>query len=684
MKKLIKLIKTLYNENVRHFVYKIKEHWIIYSVMALTGLYLYGMVVASFRGALYNFMTNTDGKMFTLNPIKCIGAVFTPQGLGIAFFILIMYLLIKQNWLQYITGVKIKKDERNFYTVNEGTHGTSGWMDRKDMKKTFLIGTADSVEGAILGKLARRGFYEYLGLNADNGLNKHIMIYGASGSGKSRGFIKPFILKTAKLMQSMIIVDPKAEMAEQMAEYLKEEGYVVKMFNLLDMENSDAWNCLGEIDGDIDMVQSVAVIIRNTSEEGQKADFWDKAEKNLLVALIHYVYTSKDPVTGELLPIQKRSLDTIYNMLSHDGQKELDAKMQRLPLDHPARAPYGIFKQAAGNLWGNIFIGLGSRLNVFQNKLVKKITSYHEIDLELPGKRPCAYFCIISDQDSSLEFLSSLFFSLLFKKLSDYARKHGDERGRLPVEVNMVLEEFCNIGRLLDFKKTISTVRSRGINCQIAAQSAAQMADRYPVNEWQEIVGNCDTQIMLGCNDQMTSEFISKKCGNITIRTTSSMAPQTPLFSPITRQVNGYKQNTSNATRPLMYPDEIEHMDNRECLILVRGQKPLKAMKIIPDELSEFHKLKRTRITEYVPKWRYDEEHSMSDTDNISYEDEFTDIDDVEESPFDLAKVEIITASAKPNTKRQINAFDDSVEEEDFDPRPLTAQSMIDKFKRGK
>ena len=674
MKKLIKLIKTLYNENVRHFVYKIKEHWIIYSVMALTGLYLYGMVVASFRGALYNFMTNTDGKMFTLNPIKCIGAVFTPQGLGIAFFILIMYLLIKQNWLQYITGVKIKKDERNFYTVNEGTHGTSGW-----------IGTADSVEGAILGKLARRGFYEYLGLNADNGLNKHIMIYGASGSGKSRGFIKPFILKTAKLMQSMIIVDPKAEMAEQMAEYLKEEGYVVKMFNLLDMENSDAWNCLGEIDGDIDMVQSVAeVIIRNTSEEGQKADFWDKAEKNLLVALIHYVYTLKDPVTGELLPIQKRSLDTIYNMLSHDGQKELDAKMQRLPLDHPARAPYGIFKQAAGNLWGNIFIGLGSRLNVFQNKLVKKITSYHEIDLELPGKRPCAYFCIISDQDSSLEFLSSLFFSLLFKKLSDYARKHGDERGRLPVEVNMVLEEFCNIGRLLDFKKTISTVRSRGINCQIAAQSAAQMADRYPVNEWQEIVGNCDTQIMLGCNDQMTSEFISKKCGNITIRTTSSMAPQTPLFSPITRQVNGYKQNTSNATRPLMYPDEIEHMDNRECLILVRGQKPLKAMKIIPDELSEFHKLKRTRITEYVPKWRYDEEHSMSDTDNISYEDEFTDIDDVEESPFDLAKVEIITASAKPNTKRQINAFDDSVEEEDFDPRPLTAQSMIDKFKRGK
>lgn len=698
LNRIIKIIKTLYNEKVRRFVYKIKEHWVIYSAMTLMGLYLYGMVVASFIGALHNFATNTDEKMFTLNPVKCLAAVFTPQGMGIAFFILIMYLLIKQDWLGYITGVKIKKDERNFYTVNEGTHGTSGWMDRKDMKKTFLIGSADSVEGPILGKLAVGGVYEYLGLNADNGLNKHIMTYGASGAGKSRGFIKPFILKIAKLMQSMIIVDPKAEMAEQMAEYLREEGYVVKMFNLLDMENSDAWNCLGEIDGDIDMVQSVAeVIIRNTSEEGQKADFWDKAEKNLLVALIHYVYTLKDPVTGELLPIQNRSLDTIYTMLSTDGQKELDAKMQRLPLDHPARAPYGIFKQAAGNLWGNIFIGLGSRLNVFQNKLVKKITSYHEIDLELPGKRPCAYFCIISDQDSSLEFLSSLFFSLLFKKLSDYARKHGDERGRLPVEVNMVLDEFCNVGKILDFKKTISTVRSRGINCQIVAQSAAQLADRYPVNEWQEIVGNCDTQLMLGCNDQMTSEYISKKCGNITIRTTSSMAPQTPLFSPITRQVNGYKQNTSNATRPLMYPDEIEHMDNRECLILVRGQKPLKAMKIIPDELSEFHKLKRTKITEYVPKWRYDEEHGISDTGNIPYENEFVDIEDDEDNvfdTFDLNKAQIISSSVKQEKRYEEEQTDNQTDNQEddgglgdnteFEATSMTPQSIIDKFRKDK
>ena len=198
----------------------------------------------------------------------------------------------------------------------------------------------------------------------------------------------------------------------------------------------------------------------------------------------------RDPITNELLPLHERSLGTIYRILSSESAKSLDAKFQRLPFDHPARGPYGIFKQAASNLWGNVFIGLGSRMNVFQNKLVDKITKYHDIDLELPGKQPCAYFCIISAQDTAYEFLSSLFFSMLFKRLSDYARKHGDERGRLPIEVNFVMDEFCNIGKLLDFKKTISVVRSYGINCQIIVQSIAQLSDRYPVKEWEEIVGN--------------------------------------------------------------------------------------------------------------------------------------------------------------------------------------------------
>ena len=594
---------------------KIKEHFWFYFFGVLAFTYLYGIVIRSFRTALSNFLNGTDENIFTLNPVKCFAAVFTPQGVGVIFFLFIMYALISGKWLHLITGVKITKDERNFFVSNEGSHGTSGWMTKKERVKILESGTADELPCTILCKTKDSGFSdefaEYLGLRSDSGLNKHIIAYGATGSGKSRGFVKPLMLKMAQLLeadkskQSMIIVDPKAELFEQYSEFLKDCGYTVRAFNLLDMENSDGWNCIGETEGDVDMVQSVAeTIIRNTSEDGQKADFWDKAEQNLLIALILYVQSMRDPVTNELLPIHERSLGTIYKILSSESAKSLDAKFQRLPLDHPARGPYGIFKQAASNLWGNVFIGLGSRMNVFQNKLVDKITKYHEIDLELPGKQPCAYFCIISATDTAYEFLSSLFFSMLFKKLSDYARKHGDERGQLPVEVNFVMDEFCNVGKLLDFKKTISVVRGYGINCQIIVQSIAQLSDRYPVKEWEEIVGNCDTQLVLGCNDMMTSEYISKRCGSVTIQLTSSMAPQTPLFSPITREVTGYRQTKSNNTRPLMYPEEILQMDNKECLVLIRGQKPLKGLKIIPDELSDYKRLRYSRVADYIPKWR--------------------------------------------------------------------------------
>lgn len=599
---------------------KVKEHFWLYLSCTLIGVYIYGIIINSIINAMRNFTQGTMNETLSLNPIKCFAAVFTPQGLGVLCFILIMYVLISGKWMHLITGVKITKDERNFFVSSEGTHGTSGWMTKKEQDKVLQTGSADDLPCPILCKIkdsiyADDKYAGYVGLRTDVGLNGHTMVYGASGSGKSRGFVKPFIIKMAKLKaekkESMILEDPKGEFFESTSEFLRKQGYVVKAFNLLDMENSDGWNCIGEIGNDTDMVQSVAeIIIRNTADSEQKADFWDKAEKNLLIALILYVQSMRDPITNELLPIHERSLGTIYKMLSTEGQKSLDAKFQKLPLDHPARAPYGIFKQAASNLWGNIFIGLGSRLSVFQNKLVDTITKYHEIDLELPGKQPCAYFCIISAQDSAYEFLSSLFFSLLFKRLTDFARQHGDERGRLPVPVNFVMDEFCNCGKLLDFKKTISVVRSYGINCHIIIQSIAQLADRYPIKEWEEIVGNCDTQLFLGCNDTMTSEFISKRCGNITIQLTNSMAPQTPLFSPITREVTGYRQTKTNNTRPLMYPEEVLQLDNKECLLLIRGQKPLKGLKIIPEELSAYKELEFTRVSDYIPKWR-DEEEKM-------------------------------------------------------------------------
>lgn len=397
-----------------------------------------------------------------------------------------------------------------------------------------------------------------------------------------------------------------------MSAFLKEQGYEVRMFNLLDMANSDAWNCLSEIEKDKDLVQSIAeVIIKNTSNANERQDFWEKAELNLLMALMHYVASQTVPGTKDLLPIQQRSLGAIYRMLSNESFADLEKRFQELPKDHPALPPYGIFKLANRQIWGNIAIGLGNRLSVFQNPLVDKITSYNEIDLTLPGKKPCAYFCCISAQDSSLEFLSSLFFSQLFTRLMDYGRRHGDH-GRLPVTVNVCLEEFCNIGKLMDFKRVLNVCRGSGIFCQIIVQSIPQLQDRYPKTEWEELIGCTDIQICLGCNDVDTATYISKKCGMVTIKVENNQMPLTPLFSPVYTSTRPYSQTKSNTQRPLMYPDEIMRMDNQECLVLLRGQKPLRLYKIISDEHPSFGQLRDVKVSDYVPRWRQEEEKPKS------------------------------------------------------------------------
>ena len=209
-----------------------------------------------------------------------------------------------------------------------------------------------------------------------------------------------------------------------------------------------------------------------------------------------------------------------------------------------------------------------------------------------------------------MEILSSLLFSLMFTRLPNYARKNC-QGGRLPIPVNFVLDEFCNVGYLGDFKKTISVCRSFNLNCQLATQGIAQLSDRYPNKEWEEIIGNCDTQLFLGCNDQMAAEYISDKCGQVTIRTTNSTMPLQPLFSPIFNSTRPYSQSRSNTQRPLMLPDELLRLDNSQEIVLFRGHKPLQLYKITPEELPDFEKLQPVRITDYIPEWRRMEEEKV-------------------------------------------------------------------------
>ena len=612
-------ISGRWGKKLERFFDRRKGKWKFYIPLGLFCWYFYGMLINSVHLGIkstFNATGEPVGSIWVVNPFRNLLAVFTPTGLGVTAICFILFCLITKKGYIWFSGYKFVRDKRGFDILPDGTHGTSGFMSKKEQEKILLTGPIKELSGTLLGKLKDDPddddkYAEYVTLRPNNGLTEHIMVYGATGAGKTRGFVKPFILQCAdkrSTQESLICVDPKGEVYESMSSFLREQGYEVRMFNLLDMENSDAWNCLSGIEKDKDLVQSIAeVIIKNTSNANERQDFWEKAELNLLMALMHYVATQTIPGTTELLPIQQRSLGAIYRMLSNESFGDLERRFEALPKGHPALAPYGIFKLANRQIWGNIAIGLGNRLSVFQNPLVDKITSYNEIDLTLPGQKPCAYFCCISAQDSSLEFLSSLFFSQLFARLIEYGRRHG-KHGRLPMTVNVCLEEFCNIGKLPDFKRVLNFCRGSGIFCQLIVQSIPQLQDRYPKTEWEELIGCTDIQICLGCNDVDTATYISKKCGMVTIKVENNQMPLLPLFSPVYSSTRPYSQTKSNTQRALMLPDEIMRMDNQESLVLLRGQKPLKLYKITPDEHPSFQRLHDVKVSDYTPEWRRQEE----------------------------------------------------------------------------
>lgn len=269
-----------------------------------------------------------------------------------------------------------------------------------------------------------------------------------------------------------------------------------------------------------------------------------------------------------------RNMGEVYKLLTVSSEAGLKKLFGVLPMSHPAKAPYNIFKQAAESVRGGIIIGLGSRLQVFQNQLICEMTSCDDIDLELPGRQKCAYFCITSDQDSTFDFLSSLFFSFLFIKLVRYADKHCSG-GKLTVPTTFVCDEFPNIGTIPDFCKKISTVRSRGLNISIIFQNLAQLQNRYPQNQWQEILGNCDTQLFLGCTDELTATFISNRTGDVTIGV-SSKAKQLSTWR-VSNYTPDYRETSSIGKRKLLTPDEVLRLPLDKALVILRGQKVLKS-----------------------------------------------------------------------------------------------------------
>ena len=232
-----------------------------------------------------------------------------------------------------------------------------------------------------------------------------------------------------------------------------------------------------------------------------------------------------------------------------------------------------------------------------------KITRNHDVDLLLPGKRPCVYFVIISAQDSAYRFLSSLFFSLALPQLSNFARLQC-AGGRLPVLTNFCLDEYCNIGYLDGVADSLNSIRGFNMSAQIVVQSLSQWQEKYPGKEWENQLATFDQTLYMGCNDLTSAKYISEKCGKVTISVLNNQMPMMPLFSPVYSSTRPYSQTRSNTQRDLMNPDEVLRLENRKCLALFKGHKPAILYKMTPEELPDYAGLTTCRVIDYIPEWR--------------------------------------------------------------------------------
>ena len=522
---------------------------------------------------------------------ECFRAMFTfPYGLvGILICVLILGLLIFMV-MKMGFGDKGEYDRsRNLIYSTKGTYGTSGFMPKKEISEVLdLVGDVKKHGGTILGKMDGKAVC----VPRETRLNANLAVYGASGSMKTRAFCVNRILQSAARGESLIITDPKSELYEKTSEYLRAEGYEVKVFNLVTPEASDSWNCLCEIEGEELMAQLFCdVIIKNTgSERGDH--FWDSAEMNLLKALVLYVEQGYPP--------DKKNIGEVYKLLALCSEKELNDLFEQIPTVHPAKAPYAIFKQASETVRSGVIIGLGSRLQVFQNKQIRNITAFDEIDLELPGKKTCAYFCITSDQDSTFDFLSSLFLSFVFIKLVRYADKNCPD-GKLPVPVHVLGEELTACGVIPDLSRKISVIRSRNISMSCVFQNLAGLQNRYPYNQWQEILGNSDIQLFLGCVDELTAKYISDRSGEVSIAVTSK-AKQLGTWR-VSDYTPEYRETSGVGKRKLLTMDEVLRLPINKALVIIRGRKILQVDKFDYTNHPEASKLKSCKASEHVPEW---------------------------------------------------------------------------------
>lgn len=600
--------------------------------------------------------------LISLFPAGCIAKVFVGEwdagvlrgfvlalttGYGIVtalvFACAITFIIIRFSVNNTDLNATKEVDDRGVATSMAGTYGTARWMNETEAKKVYEVGPVENVTGTILGQFAQDG-EEVIALPFEPTGNRNLILIGPPGSGKSFGYVRTAVFQSIVRGESVVVTDPKGEIHNDMRKLLESRGYKVKVFNLINLDLSNAWDCVQEIydpiTGNIDdqrVITFCKTVIANTGGgANSKGDpFWESSEENLFRVAVSYcayirekslieiyerrakeLLTQLPYITQEdeqsLIEIVKNpesamvdrrrvveylahsfygdeegdrklseweedaptcNISDIYDALLHNDLDKWEANFKYVPLSHPAASAWAVFKGMGERVQPNIVGGLNTRLQLFMTYKVRRVISNDDIRLANLGAEKTALFLIISDDNASMQLLSSLLLSFLFKDLKEAFDAVGGE-GRIPV--NVVADELANTGVWPNFEKTIATARSRKIAVSLILQSLPQLTQLYGEENAETIIGCCNTMLVLGCNDKYTAEYISDKSGIVTIRAKS--VSDTRASSAGNRGVmQGYSLSEGDGKRNLVNPDEVQHLDKEQILIMTNGQNMLEA-----------------------------------------------------------------------------------------------------------
>ena len=458
----------------------------------------------------------------------------------------------------YLKGKNAKKYRHNV------EYGSARWGTAKDIEPFIAPKFEDNV---ILTKTERL-MMSNRPKNPANARNKNVLIIGGSGSGKTRFWLKPNLLQ---MHSSYVVTDPKGSIVIECGNALLKHGYTIKIFNTINFQKSMHYNPFAYIHSEKDILKLVTTLIANTKGDGKAGDeFWTKAETLLYCALIGYIHYEA--------PVEEQNFSTLIEFLNAMEVREDDEEFQN-PVDlmfealekkkpnHFAVRQYKKYKLAAGKTAKSILVSAAVRLAPFNLPQIKAITDHDDMDLYTLGEKKCALYAVIPDNDTTFNFLVSLLYSQIFQAL--YYCADQIHHGALPCHVHFILDEAPSVN-LPGLPRELATMRSRNISCSTIIQNMAQIKELYK-DSWETIPGNSDTLLYLGGNESSTHKYISEALGKSTI--------DTKTHGQTKGRSGSYSTNFQMSGRELLTPDEVRMLDNRYCILFIRGARPVLDLK---------------------------------------------------------------------------------------------------------